>query len=295
LKNRATTLGDYRPFPSNLFIKAAGQDATTMDTMLTSELGTTATDPLVYATPPGHPGTVSSYKLYPGGKDYTVTPLTGSLSGQTLAPEVLTNPLGIYRTTGSLTIQNNVQVTGTIITENSGGAEIKITGTNVVLRSNNLPALYGSSQTYQLPAAIAASNLVIEKAAEAQINGAAMVWKQFDVKNNDNTTPTRFAMTGNLITSDLLLRGRSTWTMTGATWTTDRVLFNAQLASPTAIPYFPDFEQSLRVFTVKPTLTFSPDSSGVKPHWHDWSQAVYQADPADPGLKWEVVRWEENL
>jgi hypothetical protein len=59
--------------------------------------------------------------------------------------------------------------------------------------------------------------------------------------------------------------------------------------------YFPDWEQTQRSFTVKPTLTFSPDSSGVKPHWHDWSQPVYQPDPADPGLKWEVVRWEENL
>ena len=122
-----------------------------------------------------------------------------------------------------------------------------------------------------------------------------MVWKQFEVKNNDLTTATKFAMTGNLITSELLLHGRSTWTMTGATWNTDRLLYNAQLGSATPIQYFPDFEQSLRTFTVKPTLTFSPDSSGVKPHWHDWSQPLYQADPADPGLKWEVVRWEENL
>jgi hypothetical protein len=48
-------------------------------------------------------------------------------------------------------------------------------------------------------------------------------------------------------------------------------------------------------FVVKPTLTFSPASGAVQPHWHDWSQPVYQPDPADPGLKWEVVRWEESF
>lgn len=292
LNARALTLGDYRPFPQNLLIKAAGQDLTTMTTMLTLDLGTPALDPLLYASPPSHPLTVSTYKLYPGGKEYALTPLPGSLSGQTLAPDVLQNPLGIYGTSGALTIQNNVQVTGTIITDGSSGSEIKVTGTNVVLRSNNLPALYGTSQTYQLPAAIAFSNLVIDKAADAQINGAAMVWKQFEVKNDNATTATKFSLTGNLITDTLLLHGRSTWAIGGATWGSDRALFALQ--SVVGIHYFPDYEQSTRGFTVKPTLTFSPDSSGVKPHWHDWSQPVYQADPADPGLKWEVVRWDEN-
>ena len=84
-----------------------------------------------------------------------------------------------------------------------------------------------------------------------------------------------------------------TWTLNIGQWNSDQIAYTAQ--SLVGIPYFPDYEQAVRGFTVKPTLTFSPDSSGVKPHWHDWSQPFYQADPSDPGLKWEVVRWEENV
>jgi hypothetical protein len=207
------------------------------------------------------------------------------------------NPLGIYRTNGSLTIQSNVQITGTIITENSGGAEIQIPQgtTNVVLKANNMPALYGTSTEYQLPTLIARSNVVINKSADVQIDGAALCWSTFEVFNDDSTAAnsTKLALTGNLITDTFKQHGRSTWTLSALQWQIDQLVFSGQML--TGIPYFPDWEQNQRGFTVKPTLTFSPDSSGVKPHWHDWTQAVYQPDPSDPGLKWEVVRWEENV
>lgn len=296
LNQRAVTLGDYRPFAlGKLFLKgiATQQDPTTIATMLTADLGTPAVEALLTASPPGHPGTVSSYKLYPGGKDYYPTLLQGTISGQTFAPDVLQNPLGIYRTNGTLTLANNVQVTGTILTEDSSAAEIQITGTSVVLKPNSLPALYGASQTFQLPTLITKSNVVVNKASDVQLTGATLCTKQFIVWNNDGTTATKFSLTGNLITDTFLLYGRSTWKQTALQWNIDQLAFAAQILTGT--PYFPDYEQNLRGFTVKPTLTFSPDSSGVKPHWHDWSQAVYQPDSADPGLRWEIVRWEENL
>jgi hypothetical protein len=292
LKNRAGTLGDYRPFPvGKTFLKGllTQQDVTTITTMLLTDLGVLASEAsLLLTTPPGHPGAPLTYKLYPGGQDYNVILLAGTLSGQTFAPDVKTNPLGIYRSSGTLTIQSNVNVTGTIITDNSGGSDIQITGTSVVLNANNLPALYGTSQAYQLPNLVAASNVVVNAAADVQFTGAAMCWKQFEVWNNDLNTATKLGLTGNLITDTLLQHGRSTWKMNATTWKSD---YTAWASSG----YFPDWEQTHRSFTVKPTLTFSPDSSGVKPHWHDWSQPMYQPDPSDPGLKWEVVRWEENL
>jgi hypothetical protein len=42
-------------------------------------------------------------------------------------------------------------------------------------------------------------------------------------------------------------------------------------------------------------LTFVPASGGVQPHWHDWSQPLFQPDPSDGGLRWEVVRWEHSV
>jgi len=128
--------------------------------------------------------------------------------------------------------------------------------------------------------------------SDAKINGTAVVWKEFEIKQG--TMASKFAMTGSLIADTVLLHGRSTWAaVPSLTWGTDLTLFNVQkVTNPTLT--FPAFEQTQRGFTIKPTLTFSADSSGVKPHWHDWTQPVFQPDSADPGLKWEVVRWEDG-
>lgn len=126
--------------------------------------------------------------------------------------------------------------------------------------------------------------------SDAQINGTTVVWQEFEIKQG--TATSKFALTGSLIADTVLMKGRTNWIQSPTTWTNDRTLFNIQKL--TGIPYFPDYEQSVRGFTVKPTLTFSSNSTGVQPHWHDWSQPIYQPDSADPGLKWEVVRWEDG-
>jgi hypothetical protein len=294
---RLAGLGDYRPFPTTLTIKgiATTQDSSTMS-VLTGQLGTVLTEPLASSIPPSHPGKITAYTLYPGGQSYNVPRLQdygNPIQNVTLAPDPATNPLGIFRTDGSLTIGNNVQITGTIISDNSGGSEITITGTDVILKPFSLPALYGSPQTYQLPAVLSKAALRLNSGSEAELSGATIVWDQFEVKPGSSSTS--FLLTGNLIADTVLVRGRTNWVMTPSVWNGDRSLFSLQLVTAHPIPYFPDFEQILRGMVVKPALTFSPDSSGVKPHWHDWSKAVYQPDSADPGLRWEIVRWEEAL
>jgi hypothetical protein len=245
--------------------------------------------------PVSYPGAVLSYKLYPGGKSYTTPVLQNNygnpIQNVTIAPDPVNNPLGVFRSSGSLSIQNDVHITGTIITDSS--SDIQVYGTNVSFSPLNLPSLYGTSQVYQLPTALVATDLRMNTGSAVQFGGTAIVWNEFELKAG--ATNSTFALTGSLLADTLLLRGRTPWTQTPATWNTDKTLFTAQLLGPNPILYFPDYLENKKAFVVKPTLTFSPDSSGVKPHWHDWSQPVYQADPADPGLKWEVVRWEENL
>jgi hypothetical protein len=303
-------LGDYRPFPDNLAIRGTTttQDATTMS-LLSSKLGIAYSEANNLATLPSlpsHPGSVLKYKLYPGGAEYVPPIIQNSLGNPiqnvTLAPDPLTNPLGIYRSTGSLSVQSNVQITGTVISD-GGGSDIQVYGTNVVLKPLNLPALYGSSQTYELPAVIAVSDLRMNSGSSVQIGGSTLVWNEFEIK--DGTTTSSFALTGNLMTNTLLLRGRTTgasvggssysWTQAASTWFTDKAVFSGQVNNANGVKYFPDYEEQTRGFTVKPSLTFARDSSGVVPHWHDWTQPVYQPDPSDPGLRWEVVRWEDNL
>jgi hypothetical protein len=293
---RNAGLGDYRPFPDTMTLRGllTVQDSATK-TVLTDRLGMELNDSAAGTSAPlSHPGTVNSYRLYPGGQEY-MTPLLqfdygNPINNVTIAPDLQTNPLGIYRSQGSLTLGNNVNITGTIIADGSG-PEIQVSGTGVVLKAFDLPSLYGSNVVHQLPVVLASDDFRFNSGSNAKITGMTMVWDEFELRSG--AASSKFELTGNLVTGTLQLRGRTGWTQTPLQWSTDRLLFVAQAL--VGIPYFPDYEQNLRGFTVKPALTFEPNSSGVKPHWHDWSQPVYQADPADPGLRWEVVRWEDNL
>jgi hypothetical protein len=293
---RIAGLGDDRPFPSTMTLRGlvTVQDSPVVTTLTTS-LGMVLLDTAAGTSAPvSHPGSVTTYRLYPGGKEYTTPVLQSTygnpLSNVTVAPDPVSNPLGVYRSVGSLTLGNNVNITGTIITHGSG-PDIQVSGTGIELKAFNLPSLYGSNLVYQLPVALVNDDIRVTSGSDAKITGMTVVWDDFELISG--AASTKFEFKGNLITDTLQLRGRTSWAMTPAQWNTDRLAFIVQLLLGT--PYFPDYQQSLRGFTVKPALTFSPDSSGVKPQWHNWTQPVYQADPADPGLRWEVVRWEDNL
>jgi hypothetical protein len=122
-----------------------------------------------------------------------------------------------------------------------------------------------------------------------------MCWDEFELKQGVATT--QFAMTGNVATKKLTLKGRSSWVLNSSNWQTWKNLYDWNLLDPLDPDYeafFPDFMQRWAGFTVQPALTFQPSSSGVLPHWQNWSQPVYQKASGDLGLKWEVVRWEEG-
>src|SRR5262245_2968644 len=307
--------GDSRPVASPLYVALLRQDAATL-TLLQTKLGVTTLDALdSTATPLTHPGVVTSYQLYPGGKTYS-PPLLQQIYGSalqdlTLGPDPIANPLGVFRSNGTLTLNNNVKITGTLITETTM-SDIQVSGTNVVVQAANLPRLNGSSAVYQLPAALVRDSIYINSASGAQWKGFTMVWDDFEIKKGTPTT--QFTLVGNLAATGLLLRGREPWTMTSTDWDKD---YNDYMGTGGLLPlllnsllntirtelglgasdpvYFPEYMQHVRGFTIQPTLTFQPDSSGVQPHWQDWTQPIFQKGATDEGLRWDVIRWEDNL
>jgi hypothetical protein len=306
--------GDYRPVESPLTVALSRQTATTV-TLLTTKLGLTLVDTLdSTATPIVHPGAVASYQLYPGGKLYS-PPVLQTLYGSTLenlslGPDPVNNPLGVFRSSGTLVLDDNVQITGTLISETTA-SDVQISGTNVTIQAVNLPKLNGSNAVYQLPALLVRDNLTINPLSSSQVRGFAMVWDDFEIKRG--SPDTQFTLLGRLATAGLLLRGRDTWTMTATAWNTDYTdytgtggllgsLLSAVLdtvRSVLGLPagatvYFPEYMKGVRGFDYQPTLTIQPDSSGVQLHWHTWSQPLFEKAPADEGLTWEVIRWEEN-
>jgi hypothetical protein len=262
-----------------------------------NKLGLTLIDSNVSNSAPfAYPGTVSSYKLYPGGQSYTVpiiqTTYGNPIQNVTLAPDQVNNPLGLFRSSSTLNIQNNVNITGTVISDSSN-PDIQVYGSNVSWQPATLPALYGSNISYQLPSALV-YDLRMNSGATVQLSGTTLVWHEFEIKQGAASSSLSFA--GSLVANTLLLRGRTSWIQTPTTWNNDRSNWGGlNFFSPNFSLFFTDYMEKAKGFTVKPTLTFSPASGAVQPHWHDWSQPVYQPDPADPGLKWEVVRWEDNL
>jgi len=290
--------GDYRPFASPLTIATARQDIATLN-ILNTKLGLLTVNSLASTNNPlAHPGSVTSYRLYPGGKAYDV-PVVQALYGSTLqnvtlAPDPVTNPLGVFRSSGSLSLQNNVLIRGTLLTEGSS-PDIQVSGTNVRLEGVNLPGLSGTTQVYQLPTALVADDLRIHSSADVEIKGFTMVWDEFELR--PGSASTRLKVEGNLVTAGLLLQGRSSWVLNGSEWGAELSAFQTNLllplSDPNRITYFPTWMERKRGFTVQPALTFQPASSGVRPHWHDWTQPVFQKASSDAGLAWDLVRWEE--
>lgn len=289
---------DCRPFASPLTLARSRQDGST-ESLLTSKLGLTILDTTAStANPLSHPGAVATYRLFPGGKEYTIPSLQGlygsTLQNVTLGPDPASNPLGVFRSDGALAIQDNVTITGTIITAGSS-PEIQVAGANVVLQSANLPLLANSAQVYQLPTALVADSLKIHSGSTSQLKGFTMVWNEFELRQS--TSSTTFALTGNLATSKFTTRGRSSWVLNSTAWGLWKMWFDwnlNDLGNPDRQSFFPDYMQFWGNYTVQPTLTFSPASSGVLPHWQDWTQPVYQKAAGDLGLRWEVVRWEDE-
>lgn len=291
---------DYRPFNGPLTLPVSSQDAWTMQSLQTRlSLTTHDNNTLGTTAPLTHPGSVTGYRLYPGGKLYA-PPVIQDIYGGTIADITLTsdpqiNPLGVFRSRGPLNVQSNVRVTGTIITDGSS-PEIQIYGTNVVLEAGNLPKLEGSNETWRLPAALVLDDLRVHPNSNVQIRGATMVWDEFELRRG--APATQFSLTGHLAVAGLTLRGRDTWTLTAVQWQTHYNNFLSQynnLLNLNRVFWFPVWMEQQAGFTVEPTLTVQADSSGVRSRWQDWSQPVYTKDPSDPGLRWNLIRYEDGI
>jgi hypothetical protein len=289
---------DNRPLNGPVSIAFARQTAATMS-QLQNDMGLAVTDTAAATTSPiSHPGIVISYRLYPGGKLYTAPILQNvygsTLQNVTLEPDPVANPLGIFRNRNSIDINDNVHIRGTIIGEGTT-SDIQVYGANVTLEGVNLAPLEDSSQTYQLPVAILRDDIDIHGSSNAAISGLLMCYDEFEIRNGPKTA--QFQFNGQLMTSGLAVRGREEFALLGTLeWTTQHTLFLLQYLPlvPTSTKYFPEWMQDKVNLPEEPRLKFVRSNSGVKYHWHTWTQSVYQKDPADPGLRWNLVRWVEG-
>ena len=98
-----------------------------------------------------------------------------------------------------------------------------------------------------------------------------------------------------MLAAEIQFYGRTGWTLSSTWWNWLLDTFLDQYDDEGSIRYFPQWLERWANFVAQPTLTIQPDSSGVLPHWQDWTKPVYEADPADPGLRWNLVRYEDGV
>ncbi len=260
-----------------------------VQTSLTNNLGlTTQTSTASTSAPVTRPSNVTTYQLYPGGVSYAIPSISAtygaSPSNLTLAANPVTNPLGVFRSDGELSLGSNVSITGTVLAADSA-ADIRITGTGVVLAGRNLPSLEGNSTNYQLPAIITGDDFRLIGNGSATIRGLAIVWDEFELAFGSQDQTLDFE--GRLLTAKFLGQGRQEWDISDNLWNAGKVSYLGQ----STVTSFPEWMRQKRGYNYHPPLLqLRPNTDGVEYRWQDWTQSIYVKGASDTGLKWNLVR-----
>lgn len=281
---------DYRPLNGPVYVPLSRIDSTNLSLLRTS-MEVTVNDVASNTTAPvNHPGVLSSYKLYTGGKSYTVGTLPATISGATYQPDPITNPLGVYQRTGALQLGNNAVFRGVMLT-NGGGSKVDLVGTGISIQPVTLPSLDGSSTKYQLPVLLATEDVVLNASSSATVRGMVLTWKKFQADKLNSGAG--LDHTGRVIASELSLAGVSSWSSTNVNWNNDLTLYTWFFNNNGTNSLFPIFMQVLRNLDPKPVWTVKADASDVSYQWQDWSAPVFVPNASDPGLRWKLLLWND--
>jgi hypothetical protein len=235
-----------------------------------------------------HPGTITSYQIYPGGATYQIPSLSTSLSNTTLAPDPKTNPLGIYCCHSDLTLHDNVSIKGTVVTTGN----LAIAGNNVQLQPFALPALQGTTPSIYLPTAVVGNNLTVADGSHATMQGFTATWNHFQINQGAQTTS--FSHQGRLVTGQFTIQGRTQWQQGNSFWNSQYSSFSNQKGKKSSkIPYFPVYENTKQNLNPAPLLTITPDAAPVSYHWKNAADPVYVAAQADSGLRWDLLQFTD--
>jgi hypothetical protein len=244
------------------------------------------------AAPISHPGEVLQYRLYPGGKVYQATVLPDTVEDITLQPNPQTNPLGVFYHAGELRLRNNANVTGVIIVDGAPDEQdIRIDGTNVVLRGVELPTLSGSNQAIQLPFAIVDDDLFITEESTGSITGLIATWDECGFEDGGQSAA--FAINGKLVVNHFYCKARNEWAREADWWRARGTEFLANLATANPTLFFSVWLQNNFSLDPQPHLVVRPDSAAPAYHWPSWNQPIFVAHPDDGGLRWDVLQVRE--
>lgn len=278
---------DYRPFNGPIYLPSDEQESKYYN-LLVYDLQVTVVDaPADEANSDWiKPTSLWNYRIYPGGPQYDVQPVSSSLSDVVLQPDPATNPLGLFYRDGSVTIYDNVTVEGSLFCKD----DIYVRGDNLEIRAVDLPPLAGTSAPIRLAATSSQKNKVYD-GQNRQITGLVAVFDEFKIE--DGSDDTEYSLTGRLVTKKLEVQERNQWGSYNWGWYYDWFIMQLHWDPQDAVEYFPEF---MSHFGLNPTprLVFAPEASEVTYHWANGYDPIFVPHPDDGGLRWDVLKWSEE-
>jgi len=287
---RVDGLGDERPFTGPIDLDTSKLAAATLDLLTTSLSIATSHKAQLTTADWTHPGAVTSYQLYSGGKTYAVPRVGLDHTDTVFEPHPITNPLGVFLRIGDLNLNDNVTVRGTMILSDSGG-DLNILGNNVRFESVALHPLDGSDIPIRLPVAIVANDFAVRAGSKGVVDGMVVAFDEFWVKRDDQAN-IDFHLTGRLINKRFHVEQRNDWDLGGSWWSNRYDDFMDQLDG--GEPYMPVWLEENFDLDSTPRLTFKPGSTPASYHWYNPDQPIYVPHPDDGGLRWELVSWTDS-
>lgn len=291
LKEMADAGNDHRPLTSAVALPRANSldgDLSLLEDLLGLTLNDVAAS---NTTPLSFPASGTTYRLYPGGKSYAMRQVAaGSYTNAASTPDPQTNPLGVAYHTGRLTLEDDIDFEGTILSFSNGG-DIYLEGSNIQLRPAWLPPLDGSTDTYYLPTAIVSDDIRVRDEADAAIEGLVVAWDDFELTSGGDDTA--LELEGRVVAKEFQAESRSEWVKSQSWYREQLWDFRYQLEAggSSVVDYFPQWLEQEESLTVAPKLKIRPPASDIRYHWQNWDEPIFQVHPSDEGLRWDLIRW----
>jgi len=280
--------GDHRPFSGPININWWSQMSYVRD-MLVDDLGLSI-NRITASTPSDwtHPGYVYTYRLYPGGKEYSAKRINSSLSNVSHTPDPKTNPIGLFYVTDPLYVYDNVKIEGTLVGGARYNADIYFYGDNVEFKAHDLPALDGADKPVQLPVAVMADDIRVYDNCDVELKGMVCVWDDFQVAQ-DYQYDIRLDVEGIVAMKDLRIDPRYDWRISDDTWDYLEDHYEDEDYTPKGGLYYPDWLDRYTYLSYKTSINIAPSGDEVEYGWLQNDEPIYQIGAGDDGLKWKVL------
>ncbi|PQO25984.1 hypothetical protein C5Y96_21270 [Blastopirellula marina] len=283
--------GDYRPLAGDVTLSSDRNELSTALTV-SRQLGCN----LSYTSTPttstsGSTFAGSTYRLYPGGKEYTIPLLSSTVNYQTLEPDLDTNPLGIFRSSGTVTLDHATTLRGTLIAQNSG-SDIQLRGNPLTIKGVNLPALDGDSTVYQLPTLLASDDIHALYSVNATIEGAVAAIGDLQIDNL--YTSSSLQLTGQAYVDQFDLNAKTEWAAVAYYSSYYLANFVNYVGHSNTSANFASWLNETTSAKFEHKVTIDLPETAPTYQWLDLGQPIYQKGDSDTGLVWELVRWKDD-